>query len=65
MEQSNKNVLVRTTINENQERQELAPTATFYRGHFTGSPTVALSVKRAYRFSKGTRFADVFLRHLR
>ena len=50
------------TINEN---QELAPTATFYRGHFTGSPAVAPSVKRAYRFSKGTRVADVFLRHHR
>ena len=57
MEWSNKNFLVRTTINEN---PKLAPTATFYGGHFTGSPAVALSEKRAYRFSKGTRFADVF-----
>ena len=33
---------------------------TFYQGHSTGSPVVALSVKRACRFSKGTRFPRFF-----
>ena len=57
MEWTSKNALTRAIINDN---QELAPIVTFYRGHSTGSPVVALSVKRTCRFSKGTRFARCF-----